>query len=76
MSQKIFDIVAAVDIYQNKNGEQKKRYTNCGTLMIKPDGRIAIKLDSIPVSPKWDGWLNCYEKNGNRKNNNSDDIPF
>ncbi len=54
-------VVAVTGTYV-KDGQEKKRYTNVGTLFKdSDDGRIAIKLDSIPVGPEFSGWLNCYE---------------
>jgi len=43
-----------------KNGEQKKKYTNVGTLFIYDDGNMGIKLDSIPVN--FDGKLAVYDR--------------
>jgi len=43
-----------------KNGEQKKKYTNVGTLFIYDDGGMGIKLDSIPVN--FDGKLAVYDR--------------
>ena len=43
-----------------KNGKQKKKYTNVGTLFIYDDGNMGIKLDSIPVN--FDGRLAVYDR--------------
>jgi hypothetical protein len=59
--KKTHDIVATVGEYTNKQGETKKRYVNCGALFQGDDGRMSIKLDTIPVSPDWSGWLGLFE---------------
>jgi len=43
-----------------KNGEEKKKYTNVGTLFVYDDGGLGIKLDSIPVN--FDGSLQVYDR--------------
>lgn len=59
-SQYKFDVVATNGEYQS-NGETKKRYVNVGKAFTDDQGRISIKLDSIPVGPDWSGWLSLYE---------------
>jgi len=54
---KVYDIVYA----QQSNGDkEKKQWIKVGVLLEK-DGKIRIKLDTIPVAG-WDGWLNVFEK--------------
>jgi hypothetical protein len=53
------DIVATVGTYKS-GGEEKKRYVNCGSAFTDDQGRISLKLDSVPVSPEWSGWLSLY----------------
>lgn len=59
---KTHDLVAIVGSYTNKDGEEKKKYKNCGAL-IQKDGKIYVKMDAIPVpeSEPWNGWLSCFE---------------
>lgn len=52
------DIVYA-EKYTDRSGEEKTRYTNCGSLLERDDGSLTIKLETIPVG--FSGWLNCYE---------------
>jgi len=56
--KKTHDIVN-VEKYTDRSGEEKKRYTNVGSLLQRDDGSMAIKLESIPVM--FSGWLACYE---------------
>jgi len=54
---KVYDIVYA----QQSNGDKEKtQWIKVGVLLEK-DGKIRIKLDTIPVAG-WDGWLNVFEK--------------
>ena len=58
--EKIKDAVAAVGEY-NKNGEIKKRYQKVGSLFQRDDGSFSMKLESLPLSVDWNGWLNFYD---------------
>ena len=54
------DAVATVGEYTDKFGEKKKRYYTCGKAFSDDQGRISIKLDSVPVGNDWNGWLSLY----------------
>jgi hypothetical protein len=59
MSMKKFgDLMASTGEYTDSQGRKAKRWTRCGVLM-KDDvnGSMSIKLDCVPVSPTWSGWL-------------------
>lgn len=43
-----------------KDGETRKRWQRVGTMFKDDDGRVSIKLDSIPVGPDWSGWLSAF----------------
>lgn len=45
---------------EDKGG--KARWENVGVLIDKEDGKKSIKLDLIPVSRDWDGWLVVSER--------------
>lgn len=45
---------------EDKNG--KARWERVGVLMEKDDGKLSLKLDLIPVSKDWDGWLVVSER--------------
>jgi hypothetical protein len=62
--KKKYDLVATIGKYKNRDGEEKKRYTNVGSVFEDDEGRISIKLDTIPVTPEWSGWLSCYVPKG------------
>jgi hypothetical protein len=56
--KKIKDVVYS-ERYTAASGEEKTRYTNCGSLLQRDDGSMTIKLETIPVG--FTGWLNCYD---------------
>lgn len=60
MARKVFDVVATVGKYTDKQGAEKKRYTNVGAAFEDDQGRLSIKLECIPVGPEWSGWLSLY----------------
>ena len=64
--EKIKDAVAAVGEY-NKGGEIKKRYQKVGSLFQRDDGSLSLKLESIPLSVDWNGWLNFYDPYNKRE---------
>jgi hypothetical protein len=44
-----------------QNGEQRTAFDNVGVMITKTDGKVSIKLNTIPVGP-WDGWLRVVDK--------------
>lgn len=60
--RKKYDLVATVGTYKDRQtGEEKKRYMQCGCIFESEDGRMAIKLDGLPVTPEWSGWIQLFE---------------
>jgi hypothetical protein len=59
--RKRYDVVAVTGKYQSADGTEKSRYVTCGACFAGDDGRLSIKLESVPVCPEWTGWLNLYE---------------
>lgn len=60
--KKIFDAVATIGKYKDRQtGEEKKRYVNVGSVFQDDQGRMALKLDVIPTTHEWSGWLAFYE---------------
>lgn len=59
MSKKKFDVVAIVGTYKNRDGEEKKQYLKCGSVLERDDGSLCMKLDAVPVGG--DGWFSFYE---------------
>lgn len=60
-ARRTHDVVATVGEYSDREtGEKKKRFSTCGSAFSDDQGRISIKLDTIPVGPDWSGWLSLY----------------
>lgn len=59
-AKRTHDVVATVGKYKDQSGEEKKRYVNVGSAFTDEQGRISIKLDTVPVSPEWSGFLALY----------------
>lgn len=53
--------VCVTGSYQDRNGQEKKRYVNVGTLFQYDDGGFALKLDTIPVGQGWNGFVSFYD---------------
>ena len=57
MSKK-FDVVAITGKYQDRDGNEKNRYTNIGVVIETSKG-LSLKLESIPIG--FDGWAYLNE---------------
>lgn len=53
------DAVYAGEKYTDREGNEKTRYINIGSLMQRDDGSLTAKIESIPVG--FNGWINFYE---------------
>lgn len=40
------------------------RYVLLGPVVQDEEGRLAIKLESLPISGSWDGWVNLFMDEG------------
>jgi hypothetical protein len=66
-----------------KRGEHQGRgiWIKCGVVLQKPDGKMSLKLDAVPVGSEFDGWLVISERrqehnNGNQPDYLAGDVPF
>lgn len=59
-NKRTHNVVATIGTYTTPDGEEKKRYQNCGMATTNDKGQISIKLNATPVAPEWNGWLNLY----------------
>jgi len=59
-STRTHEVVATIGEYTDAQGQTKKRYINIGSAFTDDQGRISIKLDAVPVSPEWSGWVSLY----------------
>jgi len=61
-------IVATIGTYKDRQtGEDKKRYMTVGTAFTDDQGRVSLKIDALPVSPEWSGWLSLYPLDEDRQ---------
>ena len=82
--KKKYDAVATVGKYTAKDGTEKKRYLTVGAIFESEDGRLSLKLDGMPVSPEWSGWISFYEPKqqqggnagGSTQDSEPDNIPW
>ena len=58
--KKTHNLVAVVGKYTDSQGQEKKRYLTIGAAFTREDGSMALKIESIPVGPEWNGWVNLY----------------
>lgn len=62
--------------------EGKARWEKVGVLLKQDEGRMSVKLDLMPVSKDWDGWLVVSERKareefpGKEKETENDLEPF
>lgn len=56
-----FDAMASCDKYKDKDGNEKTRYVKVGTIFEREDGSICMKMEALPVSKDWNGWVNFFE---------------
>jgi hypothetical protein len=84
-SFKKFDAVATVGKYTDKQGNEKKRYVNVGSVFEDEQGRLSLKLDAVPAGSEWSGWVSFYEpkakesapvENSAQQTPIDDDAPF
>jgi hypothetical protein len=64
--REVFEVVATIGEYQNRQGETKREYLKVGSLMQGDDGRQALVLKrhiNLAGLPEKNGrvWLNLYE---------------
>jgi len=56
----VYDAVATIGKYTDKQGNEKKRYMNVGKVFESDGGGLSLKLDALPVVPEWSGWISFY----------------
>jgi hypothetical protein len=59
--KRIKKAVATTGKYNDRNGNEKNRYVTVGSLFKRDDGSVCLKLDSVPVGPGFEGWINFYD---------------
>ena len=64
--KKSHDAVITLGEYTDPNGQTKKNYKNIGSVFTRDDGSQAMKLDTVPIGPDWNGWINFYQPQNQR----------
>lgn len=60
MAQKIFDAVAIVGKYTDRQGNEKSRYVTVGAVFENDKKQMSLKIESLPVGGEWNGWVSFY----------------
>jgi len=63
------DAVYAGEKYTDREGNEKTRYINVGSLFERDDGSLTAKLESIPVN--FNGWISFYVPKDRQQGNTS-----
>ena len=57
----IKEAVAVVGSYTDRTGAEKKRYQRVGTLFAYDDGNQVLKIDALPISKEWTGFVSFFD---------------
>ena len=61
-TRKKYEAVATIGEYTDKQtGEKKKRYATVGTVFENDEGKLSLKLDTIPIGPGWSGFIQFFD---------------
>ena len=66
---KLYDVMYPNGKYNDENGQEKTRWIKCGMIVGTAAGKVALKLDVMPMCPppnqSGEGglWLQCFEPN-------------
>ena len=64
---KLYDVMAPIGKYNDPNtGQEKTRWLKCGMVVQTQAGKMALKLDAMPVAPVTEEgglWLQLFEPN-------------
>ena len=81
MAKTMYEVVAIVGKYTNKDGQEKNRYQKIGSVVDTKSGPM-LKLDLMPITEEgWSGWAYLNEpkpKEGYQglPKDEGDEIPF
>lgn len=59
--------IGAVHAHMPQPDGAKAKYPRVGSAFEDSEGRLSVKLDSLPIGTNWSGWLNIFppkEDNG------------
>lgn len=56
MAKTVYEVVAVVGKYTNKDGQEKNRYQRLGSVVDTKSG-LMLKMDLMPITEEgWSGW--------------------
>ena len=64
MAIKRYDVVAVTGSYIDRNGQERRRYMNCGAVFETEKG-LSPKLEAVPLGS--DGWFQLCEVNSEQQ---------
>ena len=80
--KKIYDCMVPNGTYK-KDGQEKTSWLRIGAILQKDDGKAVMKLDCVPVSNDFEGWVQLFAPQESQqsapapKNDDFDsDVPF
>lgn len=53
-------VVKTGEYIDNVSGKNKGRWLQVGTLFKHDDGNLSIKLEAVPMSRDFDGWISVF----------------
>jgi hypothetical protein len=66
--KKKYDAVVTLGEYTDKaTGQKVKRYLTIGVVFESDNGRLAMKLDALPVVPGWSGYISFRDAQPGRQ---------
>ncbi len=55
-----YEVFARTGEYE-QDGESRARWLKVGAVFETRTGNLALKLEAVPASKDWDGWLSLFE---------------
>lgn len=66
--RKYADLMASTGEFRDAEGRKAKRWIRCGVVMRDDkSGALSVKLDAVPVTPGWSGWMAIRNVEGESK---------
>ena len=65
-----FQVSAVIGKYEDRDGKEKSRYVNIGSVMDTKNGGLLLKIDALPLN--WDGFAYLNEPRQQEERPSSD----
>ena len=56
-----YKVMASTGTYTDASGQEKKRWMQCGVVLVGKTGNLSLKMEAIPVGSEWNGWFSLFE---------------